>query len=188
MAAPLPQGLTLEEFLRLPEEEPALEYEDGMVTQKVSPKRRHGRLQGMLCELVNVFAQPRKLALAFTEARTVFRGRSYVPDVVVYRWDRIPVGADGLIEDGNFESAPDVAIEILSPGQSMPAAIRRCTWYVAHDVPIALLIVPDDEAVLVFRPGKLVEVVQGDEPVDLAEVLPGFELTAQRLFEGLRLA
>ncbi|HEV8632979.1 MAG TPA: Uma2 family endonuclease, partial [Chloroflexota bacterium] len=77
MVTPLKQGLTLEEFLQLPEEEPALEYEDGVVTQKVSPKRRHGRLQGMLCELVNVFAQPRKLALAFTEARTVFRGRSY---------------------------------------------------------------------------------------------------------------
>jgi len=28
--------MTLEEFLRLPEEEPALEYEEGRVTQKVA--------------------------------------------------------------------------------------------------------------------------------------------------------
>ena len=32
-------GLTLEDFLRLPEEKPALEYEaDGTVTQKVAPQ------------------------------------------------------------------------------------------------------------------------------------------------------
>jgi Uma2 family endonuclease len=33
--------LTLEELLALPEEEPALEYYDGTVTQKVSPQGQH---------------------------------------------------------------------------------------------------------------------------------------------------
>jgi hypothetical protein len=32
-----PARLTLEEFLKLPEEEPSLEFADGMVTPKVSP-------------------------------------------------------------------------------------------------------------------------------------------------------
>ena len=36
--------MTLEEFLALPEEEPALEYADGEVTQKVSPNCWHGKL------------------------------------------------------------------------------------------------------------------------------------------------
>jgi Uma2 family endonuclease len=157
------------------------------VTQKVSPKTRHGRLQARLCQLINVFAEPGRIALAFSETRTVFGGRSYVPAVVVYRWERVPVGADGRIEDGNFESAPDVAVEITSPGQSLPAAIRRCTWYVGHGVGVALLVVPDDEAVLAFRPGRLVEVVQGEEAIELADVLPGLELTARELFEGLKL-
>ena len=42
------QGLTLEEFLALPEEKPALEYHDGTVTQKVTPKPEHSGLQGEL--------------------------------------------------------------------------------------------------------------------------------------------
>ena len=38
----LPQGrLTLEEFLRLPEEKPALELIDGAVTQKMAPAWDH---------------------------------------------------------------------------------------------------------------------------------------------------
>ena len=36
--------MTLTEFLALPEEKPALEYENGEVTQKVSPKGRHSAL------------------------------------------------------------------------------------------------------------------------------------------------
>lgn len=36
--AVLNKRMTLDEFLALPEEEPALEYGEGVVTQKVSPK------------------------------------------------------------------------------------------------------------------------------------------------------
>jgi hypothetical protein len=35
------QGLTLDEFLALPERKPALESADGMVTRKTAPKGRH---------------------------------------------------------------------------------------------------------------------------------------------------
>jgi hypothetical protein len=36
--AVLPYGLTLNQFLELPEEEPALEFEAGQVTQKMAPR------------------------------------------------------------------------------------------------------------------------------------------------------
>jgi hypothetical protein len=42
--------MTLVEFLALPEEEPALEFADGRVEQKVSPKGKHSGLQGEPCE------------------------------------------------------------------------------------------------------------------------------------------
>src|SRR2546427_470977 len=93
------QRLTLEEFLKLPEEEPALEYEDGEVTQKVSPQGRHSVLQGELVQRVNAFGRPRKLARAFPELRTTFAGRSRVPDVSVYLWERIPTTSEGRIAD-----------------------------------------------------------------------------------------
>ena len=46
---------TPEEFLLLPEEEPPLEYEDGRVTQKVSPQAEHGALQSHLIRLIGNF-------------------------------------------------------------------------------------------------------------------------------------
>ena len=83
------QRLTLEEFLELPEEKPALEYENGVVTQKVPPQGKHAALQLAICELINRVARPTKIALALPELRATYGGRSRVPDVAVYRWERI---------------------------------------------------------------------------------------------------
>ena len=40
---------TLEQFLRLPEVKPALEFDHGRVDQKVSPTTEHALLQAHLC-------------------------------------------------------------------------------------------------------------------------------------------
>lgn len=179
------QGLTLEEFLRLPEQEPALEYEEGRILQKVAPKGRHSRLQYRIAEYFNRFAEPRKLALAFPELRVTFGGRSYVPDVAVYLWDRIPADTAGRIAD-EFSTPPDIAIEIASPEQSVNALVRRCIWYIANGVRVALLVDPADESVLVFRPDQTPRAVRGPEMLELDDVLPGFALTVQELFDSLR--
>src|SRR5581483_521366 len=89
------QSLSLKQFLELPEAKPPLEYVDGVVRQKVAPKLPHSRLQSKMVEGINQFTEPRKLALAFTELRVTFGGRSYVPDVSVYLWRRVPVDAQG---------------------------------------------------------------------------------------------
>jgi len=134
--------VTLEEFLQMPEGEPAYEYADGMVTQKVSPKAYHGQTQYSFAEAVNLYGGPRRLARAFTETRSTFGGRSYVPDVGVFRWANIPRRPDGkLLND--FETPWDIAVEIVSPEQSRQEIERKCRWYIANGVEIALMIDPD---------------------------------------------
>jgi Uma2 family endonuclease len=77
--------MTLAEFLALPERKPALEYEDGVVTQKVSPKGRHSVLQLAAANQINEQTVPSRLARAFPELRATFSTLSRVPDVAVYR-------------------------------------------------------------------------------------------------------
>ena len=50
--------LTLEQFLELPEAEPALEFHKGVVTQKMSPKGPHGKLQWWLAKWFEELSQP----------------------------------------------------------------------------------------------------------------------------------
>src|SRR5438034_11299606 len=108
------EGLTLEEFLELPEEKPALEYCAGTVRQKVSPEIQHGLLQTLLCQWINGFAWPRKLAVAVSELRTTFAGASHVPDVAVCLWGRVPRDPRGEPR-GPLREPPWIAIEIASP-------------------------------------------------------------------------
>ena len=177
--------MTLEQFLALDEQEPALEYVDGVVTQKMSPKYRHGLLQLQVATLVNLFAVPRRLARATPETRTTFASASVVPDVVVFTWDRIPVDEHGEAPDDIFEP-PDVAIEIASPGQSLRGLTDRCRWYARNGVRVALLVDPGRRSVQLFRADGATGPHRGAGRVELGEVIPGFSFTVDELFSALR--
>jgi Uma2 family endonuclease len=179
------ERMTLEEFLELPEEKPALEFEDGVVTQKVAPQGQHSLLEPGFAGAINQFAMPKKLAAAFTELRTTFAGASLVPDIAVYRWERIPRDPDGRVAN-KFLDQPDIAIEIVSPSQSVTSLIRRCPRYLERGVPISLILDPDDESVILLK-GGLARVLHGDDRIDLSELLPEFELTVRQVFSILRL-
>jgi Uma2 family endonuclease len=177
--------LSLEEFLALPEEKPALEYTDGEVTQKVSPTYRHGLLQTAFAKLVDGFALPRRLARASVETRCSFGGRSCVPDVVVFTWERIPTDQHGDVSD-DITIPPDIAVEILSPGQSIRSQIARCRWYVSKGVRLSLFVNTQDRYVQTFRADAESEPLRGSDRVDLGDVIPGFSFTVDELFAALR--
>jgi len=178
------RAMTLEQFLALPEQEPALEFANGRVTQKVSPLGEHARLQYKFSQLIGDFSEPRRLAMAFTEIRATFAGRSPVPDIGVYRWSRIPRTADGLVET-YFRTPPDIAVEIFSPGQVLGDERNKCRWYVANGVAIALFIHHPSRTVTCFTPDGE-QRLSGEDRIDLDAVLPGFTLTVAELFATLR--
>ena len=177
--------LTLTQFLELPESEPPLELHDGAVTRKMSPKGPHGKLQWWLARWFEELTQPSGLASAFTETRVSFAGDSFVPDVIVYLADRVPLDERGDIAE-DFSEPPDVAVEIWSPGQTLADVVDRCRWCVEHGVRAALLVHPRNRWVRIFRPGLETEPLHSSEWIDLGDVLPGFTLAVDELFRPLR--
>jgi Uma2 family endonuclease len=178
--------LTLEEFLELPEESPALELVDGVVSQKVAPQWLHGRLQYATAAVINGFAEPRKLAMAFPEIREAHGRDSLVPDVGIYRWARIPRTAAGRLTNAR-PSPPDIAIEIISPGQTLAELIEKGRRYLAHGVQIVVIISPGPETVTLMRADGSLTTLRADDRIDLDTVLPGLELTVRALFDTLQL-
>ena len=175
--------LTLEEFLALPEEKPALEYLDGAVTQKMLPERDHSSLQYVIPARINEFAHPRKLAFAFPELRTTHSGASLVPDVAVYTWARIPRerSARGTVD---VTTPPDIAIEIASPGQGRQKLLDRCRWFVEQGARLALLVDPRHQTVTLVRADEAPRVLR-DDVLDLGEIIPGLTLVVGELFKVL---
>jgi Uma2 family endonuclease len=53
-------------------------------------------------------------------------------------------------------------------------------------VPIALLVDPDDESIIRFRPDAPPKALRGTDRIDLDPVLSGFEHTVEEVFATLR--
>jgi Uma2 family endonuclease len=110
-----------------------------------------------------------------------------VPDVSVYAWGPLPVDVDGRIAD-EFWEPPDVVFKIVSPKQSLTKLVRRCLWYIAHGVHVALLVDPADETILAFRSNQVFNAIRGDDAIDLSDVFPDLWFTAQEMFDELSTA
>ncbi len=63
---------------------------NGQIVQKPMPQGKHSRIQGKLVSTIEAFVIESRIGLPFPELRCTFGGRSIVPDVTVFSWDRIP--------------------------------------------------------------------------------------------------
>lgn len=179
-------GLTLDEFLKLPEEKPALEYVDGVVTQKMAPSGPHGELQAELAFLFKLFLRQYPIARVYTELRTNRpRRSSLVPDLAIYLLDRIPTTADGEVAE-DFWVPPDVAIEIASPGQSVNWLTDRINLLLTSGSRVVVLIEPRLRRVRVARANQEIVSYADDDVVTVEDVLPGFSFVVRDLFSALR--
>jgi Uma2 family endonuclease len=180
------QNLSLEEFLKLPETKPASEYINGEIIQKPMPQGKHSRLQGKLITVINARVENPKIAYAFPELRCTFGGRSIVPDVTVFAWDRIPVDQQGDIEN-NFRTYPDWTIEILSPEQSptkVMSNILHCLEYGTH---LGWLIDPTQKSVIVFPAQQQPQFFDTPEQIlPILDLIPELQITIKDLFGWLK--
>jgi Uma2 family endonuclease len=184
MMIALGKPITLEAFLKLPETKPASEFINGHIYQKPMPQGKHSRLQLKLCDAVNQVAEEQQIALAFPELRCSFGGRSIVPDVTVFAWERIPFDADGEIENA-FEIHPDWTIEILSPDQNATKVIRNILHCLRHGTQLGWFIDPDEPIVIVFLPGQEPLEMTGTDRLPVPEFLE-LDLTVEQVFGWLK--
>jgi Uma2 family endonuclease len=176
--------LTPDEFLALPEEKPYRELIDGRIVPKVAAQEQHGVLALELGAAINRYARPAKLACAFTELRGTFGRDVLLPDLSVYRWARLPRDARGRIAN-RYEGPPDIAIEIVSPGQTHRAMVEKCGKYLSNGTSLALVVDPRTESIVRLLPDGTVTALRGADRIDLSPILPDFEMTVQELFDTL---
>jgi Uma2 family endonuclease len=180
-----PERMTLAEFLALPEVKPARELRRGVVSQKVPPSGPHVSLQVWFSYQVDLFAEPLEMARAFPEVRVVLGHDTYVPDVAVYVWDRIPEDEQGNVPT-RFVTPPDLIVEVLSPGQTVRDQLDKCRELLGHGVRVSVMADPIRRNVFVLRASSEVGPLREGEAIDVTDVLPGFEMSVSDLFSRIR--
>src|SRR5215467_11028342 len=118
----------------LPETKPALEWINGRVVQKVSPQRKHSLAQARFAAALLAWATERGCGDVGTEweFRVAPPGedrRPLVPDVAFLSFDRLPYDDEAAADIPRV--APNVAVEILSPGDRRADVDEKIRVYLA---------------------------------------------------------
>jgi Uma2 family endonuclease len=147
------------------------------------PQGKHSLLQGTLCEIVNQVVKPSKIAYALPELRCTFGGASIVPDIAVFRWERIPRDPDGQIAN-KILTYPDWTIEILSPRQSPNRVLANILHCIENGTELGWMLDPEEQNIFVISSDRRIQMFKGSQSVP---VLTGIELdlTVAQIFEWL---
>jgi Uma2 family endonuclease len=172
--------------MEIPETKPATELIDGRLVQKMSPKRRHQELEMRWTLALRAWGGDR--GDAYHEWRHEFRApghpfASLVPDVAYL--SRESLDALGPAASETPPRAPEIAVEILSAGESEQHLAWKIGAYLAAGTRVVFVVDPPRctvvaharESVERFGPG---DVVRHESMLD-------FAYAVDAMFEGLYL-
>jgi Uma2 family endonuclease len=176
--------VSLAEFLVLPDTKPASEFIDGAIVQKPMPQPEHSRIQYKLCAAINQAAEAAKIACAFPELRCVCGDDGIVPDVAVFRWERMLFEPDGRLAR-RFDIYPDWSIEILSPEQRRAKVLPKIINCCQQGTELGWLIDPSEAAIWVVFPDRQIEIFTDDTRLPVLSSID-LNLTATEIFDWLK--
>jgi len=177
--------LTLDEFLKLPETKPAREFINGEIIQKPMPQGKHSTVQSDFVSAANTILKPQRIARAYSELRCTFGGRSIVPDIAVFTWERIPRDENGEVAN-TFAIPPDWTIEILSPEQSQTKVVRNILHCLSHGTQMGWLIDPAEKLVFVYFADQRILLFELEtDSLPVPSFAESFNLTVGQLFGWL---
>lgn len=106
-----------------------------------------------------------------------------VPDVSFTNWDRLPGRHVPMAPVP--EVVPDLAVEVLSEGNTRGEMERKLKEYFLSDVTLVWFLDPRKRTVQVYTsPDDMIELAETDT-LDGGDVLPGFSVPVARLFADL---
>lgn len=184
-----PALLSYADFLRLPPESPG-EVIDGELIVGPAPLVPHQRVVGTIYQAIanfldaapalgEVFIAPLDVVLRAERPATVLQ-----PDVLF-----ISAAREDIIR-GGVHGAPDLAVEVVSPGSARTDGVVKCALYAAHGVREYWLVWPEEARIDVFVPGEggsygPPRELGGGDRLE-TPLLPGFSLEVSRVFAGRR--
>jgi Uma2 family endonuclease len=171
MAAITTRRVATEDDLRAtPEDGQKYELVDGEI--RVSPAGdRHGFIAAQLVALLVPFVKQRKLGFVLSDAG--FRlpsGNIRSPDVSFVAAGRFP---DDRVPDDWGSLAPDLAVEVVSPGDRPRHVLDKVGEYLEVGVRLVWVIDPRHERAVVYRSVSDVRELGPDDSLDGEDVIPG---------------
>ena len=103
------------------------------------------------------------------------------PDVAFVSKDRWPLDRP-IPEIGDWLVVPDLAVEVISPGDTVEDYLDKLKEYFKYQVRQVWVVVPRFREILVYSSPSQYRTLTIDDELDGGDVLPGFRLKLADLF------
>ncbi|MBC8869909.1 MAG: Uma2 family endonuclease [Planctomycetes bacterium] len=139
-------------------------------------------LAGAILEALRQFARTRNLGIVLGADGTlrILPRQVRIPDVCFIRWDRFPGGKLPQVPIPSI--APDLAVEVLSSGNTEAEMERKLREYFEAGTELVWYVDPASRSVTVYTAPNQSTVLDADATLTGGDVLPGFTLSLRDLF------
>jgi Uma2 family endonuclease len=142
----------------------------------------HGYIACILISVLGGYIRQNKLGM-ICDSSTAFalnNGNRRSPDISFVRRERL----QGLKRppQGFFPGSPDLAVEILSPANTVAEIHDKIVEYFANDTRLVWLIHPDEKYILVYRSPQPEKLLGATDMLTGEDVVPGFTMPVADLF------
>ena len=154
---------------------------DGILVEKVMASLESA-LAMALAHCIQVYLDTRNLGMVLGEAGMlkISPGQVRIPDISFIRWERFPGGRP--FDLPIFPLAPDLAIEIISKGNTADEMDRKLHDYFTAGVLLVWYIDPRTRDARAYTAADAWTAIGIDDSLLGGSVLPGFELPLRQLF------
>ena len=152
------------------------ELVDGELIEMTPASGLHGIIAGALGAELGNFVHRHDLGYAFCPGTGFLLARDpdvvRAPDAAFVAWAHVP----DPLPAGFWPLAPDLAVEVVSPGDSAADVQRRVGDFLKAGTRLVWVIYPDTLSTTVFHPGGEARVLDRDAALDGEDVLPGLRI------------
>ncbi len=104
------------------------------------------------------------------------------PDVAFVSAARWPLARE-LPSTGDWDIVPNLAVEVISPGDVFKDVLAKLREYFQYGVQLAWVVVPEEQQVYVYDSPTHVRILTAQDTLASSEVLPGLHLPLAGLFQ-----
>lgn len=183
---PAPGTATEADVLRLDDQRVFCELIDGVLVEKVMGLM-HSRFAALLMHFIYTYLEEcGEIGVIHgpDAPHRFFRDQVRYPDVSFVRYDRLPERR--LPEELVASWTPNLAVEIISPGNTVREMDEKLKLYFDNGVELVWYADPELHEVRVYRSVSAVQFLGLNDELDGGTVLPGFRLSIGRWFTKAR--
>lgn len=180
---PSGKPITADELYRMGDIGPA-ELINGEIVKQMPTGHPHGFIENMIAFFLTLFVREHKSGRVITgEVGIITRRDPYsvrAADVAYISKERLAQAQ----EEGFLDVAPELVVEIMSPGNSWSEAQEKLAEYFASGVQMVWIVDPQLAQIHVYRDLERVRLLRGADVLTGEEILPGFQVALSEIFEA----